>query len=66
MSIKDHALLVSVAKLRKDLALTLFLNDHGPLLSVLRTWCLILDLDLKNFEGLQAEEGLHSRLLGVI
>jgi hypothetical protein len=66
MSIKNHALLVPVAELSKYLTLTLFLNDHGPLLSVLRTWCLILDLDLKNFEGLQAEEGLHFRLLGVI
>jgi hypothetical protein len=66
MSIKDHALLVSVAKLSKDLTLTLFLNDHGPLLSVLRTRCLVLDLNLKDLEGLQAEEGLHCRLLGVI
>jgi hypothetical protein len=66
MSIKDHALLVPVAELSKYLTLTFFLNYHGPLLSVLRTWCLILDLDLKDLEGLQAEEGLHSRLLGVI
>ena len=65
MSIKDHALLVAIAELSKDLTLTLFLNDHGPLLSVLRTWCLVLDLDLKDLEGLQAEESLHCRLLGV-
>lgn len=66
MSIKDHALLVPIAELSKDLALTLFLDDHGPLLSVLRTRCLVLDLDLKDLEGLQAEVGLHCRLLGVI
>jgi hypothetical protein len=58
--------LVAIAELSKDLTLTLFLNDHGPLLSVLRTRCLVLDLDLKNLEGLQAEEGLYCRFLGVI
>ena len=52
MGIKDHALLVHIAKLSKDLALTFFLNDHGPLLSVLLTRCLVLNLDLKDLEGL--------------
>ena len=66
ISIKNHALLVPIAEMRKDLTLTLFLNDHGPILSVLRTRCLVLDLDLKDLQGLQAEEGLHSRLLWVI
>jgi len=66
VSIKDHALLVPVAEMSKDLTLALFLDDHGPLLSVLWTRCLVLDLDLKDLQGLQAEEGLHSRLLWVI
>jgi hypothetical protein len=46
VSVKYHALAVPVDKMRHDFTLRIFLDDHGPVLSVLGARCLELDLNL--------------------